>query len=64
MGQASGSLKGLRVCYFGHYDPGYSRNRVILKALKRAEAYVMEVHNLSRDQPVAEPAFERLNSAI
>jgi glycosyltransferase involved in cell wall biosynthesis len=48
MGRTSESLKGLRVCYFGHYDPSYSRNRVILKALKRAGAYVVEVRNHSR----------------
>ncbi len=48
MGSAPESLKGLRICYFGHYDPSYSRNRVILKALKRAGAYVVEVHNDSR----------------
>lgn len=46
--RVSESLQGLRVCYFGHYDPSYSRNRVILKALKRAGAYVVEVHNHSR----------------
>ena len=48
MRHVSESLKGLRICYFGHYDPSYSRNRVILKALKRAGAYVVEVHNDSR----------------
>ncbi len=43
MGRAWGSLKGVRICYFGHYDPSYSRNRVILKALQRAGACVVEV---------------------
>ncbi len=45
MGSTPESLKGLRICYFGHYDPSYSRNRVILKALKRAGANVVEVHS-------------------
>ncbi len=48
MGPASESLKGLRICYFEHYDPSYSRNRIILKALKRAGAFVVEVHDHSR----------------
>lgn len=45
MGCAPENLKGMRICYFGHYDPSYSRNRVILKALRRAGARVVEVHS-------------------
>lgn len=36
---------GIRVCFFGHYDPDYSRNRIIIKALQRAGATVIEVHS-------------------
>lgn len=36
----SGNLK---VCQFGHYDPDYSRNRVLRKALRRAGIQVVEV---------------------
>lgn len=43
----SRSLVGLRVCYFGHYDPRYSRNRIIMKALRRAGATVVEAHDSS-----------------
>jgi len=48
MGCVDKRLKGLRVCYFGHYDPNYSRNRVILKALKRAGADIVEVRDYSQ----------------
>jgi glycosyltransferase involved in cell wall biosynthesis len=33
-------LAGLRVTHFGHFDPGYSRNRIVAKALHRAGADV------------------------
>lgn len=48
MGRLAESLKKIRICYFGHYDPNYSRNRIILKALKRAGASVIEIHIHSR----------------
>jgi glycosyltransferase involved in cell wall biosynthesis len=36
-------LAGLRVTHFGHFDPGYSRNRIVAKALRRAGADVRVV---------------------
>ena len=42
------SLKGLRICYFGHYDPDYSRNRILRKALERAGAEIIEVNCRAR----------------
>lgn len=41
-------LEGLRVCYFGHYNPSYSRNRILMKALRRAGAQVVEVCSRER----------------
>jgi glycosyltransferase involved in cell wall biosynthesis len=37
------SLLGLTVGRFGHYDPGYARNRILAKALRRAGASVIEI---------------------
>ncbi len=36
-------LAGLRVTHFGHFDPAYSRNRILAKALRRAGAEVLDV---------------------
>jgi glycosyltransferase involved in cell wall biosynthesis len=36
-------LGGLRVAHFGHFDPVYSRNRIVAKALRRAGAVVQTV---------------------
>jgi glycosyltransferase involved in cell wall biosynthesis len=33
-------LDGVKVLHFGHFDPAYSRNRIIAKALRRAGASV------------------------
>jgi len=44
----SGTLEGLRICYFGHYEPNYSRNRIIIKAFRRLGATVVEVRSSSR----------------
>lgn len=41
-------LNGLKVCYFGHYDPEYSRNRIIKKALQRAGAEIIEINDRSQ----------------
>jgi glycosyltransferase involved in cell wall biosynthesis len=38
-----GDLDGVRVGHFGHFDPDYSRNRIIAKALTRAGAQVLTV---------------------
>lgn len=38
-------LAGLRVCYFGRYDPLYSRNAVIAKCLERAGAEVVRIRD-------------------
>lgn len=35
----------ITVCYFGSYDRAYVRNRILLKALKRAGLEVIEVHD-------------------
>jgi glycosyltransferase involved in cell wall biosynthesis len=36
-------LTGLTVCHFGHYNPQYTRNRIIAKALRRTGAEVIQV---------------------
>jgi glycosyltransferase involved in cell wall biosynthesis len=36
-------LEGLTVGHFGHYDPGYARNRTLGKALRRAGASVVDI---------------------
>lgn len=38
------SLDGVKVCYFGHYNPDYSRNRIMQKALRRVGAEITEVN--------------------
>ena len=38
-------LAGLRVCYFGRFDPHYSRNAVTAKCLERAGADIVQVRN-------------------
>jgi len=45
MARSQEDLKGLQVCFFGHYDPSYSRNRVLMKALRTAGAQVIEVRD-------------------
>src|SRR5215218_8445478 len=40
---AAKPLGGLTVGHFGHFDPGYSRNRILAKALRRAGASVLEI---------------------
>jgi glycosyltransferase involved in cell wall biosynthesis len=42
------SLRGLRVCYFGHYAPEWHRNRVLAKALRRAGAEVIQASDSRR----------------
>lgn len=37
----------MKVCYLGPYDPGYSRNRVILKGLKKNGVEVIECNSRS-----------------
>jgi glycosyltransferase involved in cell wall biosynthesis len=41
-------LGGVKVCYFGHYDLGYVRNRVLIKALRRSGADVIRVNDTRR----------------
>ncbi|MEA2972470.1 MAG: hypothetical protein QOG82_928 [Actinomycetota bacterium] len=36
-------LEGLTIGHFGHFDPSYSRNRIMAKALRRAGADVVEL---------------------
>ncbi len=40
-----GLLTDLRVCYFGRYDPLYSRNAIIAKCLRRAGADVVPIRD-------------------
>jgi glycosyltransferase involved in cell wall biosynthesis len=41
-------LLGLTVGHFGHFDPGYARNRIVAKALSRAGASVLEIGDRRR----------------
>jgi glycosyltransferase involved in cell wall biosynthesis len=41
-------LGGLRVCYLGHHDPSYARNRILTKALSRMGAQVTHVVDTRR----------------
>lgn len=41
--EREGSLHGLTVAHVGHFDPEYSRNRIMAKALRRAGATVLTV---------------------
>jgi glycosyltransferase involved in cell wall biosynthesis len=43
-------LSGLRVCYFGRYDPYYSRNVILTKCLERAGAEIIRIRD---DRPLA-----------
>jgi glycosyltransferase involved in cell wall biosynthesis len=45
---ASKPLLGLTVGRFGHYDPGYARNRILAKALQRAGAEVIDIGDRRR----------------
>jgi glycosyltransferase involved in cell wall biosynthesis len=46
--RASKPLVGLTVGHFGHYEPGYSRNRNLAKALRRAGASVIDIGDRRR----------------
>jgi glycosyltransferase involved in cell wall biosynthesis len=46
--EGSQPLLGLTVGRFGHYDPGYARNRILGKALQRAGASVIEIGDTRR----------------
>jgi glycosyltransferase involved in cell wall biosynthesis len=41
-------LLGLTVGHFGHLDPGYARNRIVAKALRRAGASVVDIGDRRR----------------
>ncbi len=41
------SLNRFKVCYFGHYNPFYARNRILMKALRLAGAAVTEINDRS-----------------
>jgi glycosyltransferase involved in cell wall biosynthesis len=43
------TLKGLKICYFGHYDSDYARNRIIKKALKKLGADVIEINSQAKN---------------
>ena len=51
-------LNGLRVCYFGRYDPHSSRNLVIAKSLARAGAEVLRIRD-DRPLPIRTPSLLR-----
>ncbi len=42
-GRALGPLAGVTIAHVGHFDPDYSRNRIMAKALRRAGATVLTV---------------------
>jgi len=37
----------LKICYFGNYDPNYSRNRILIDGLKKNGVAVIECNDLS-----------------
>jgi glycosyltransferase involved in cell wall biosynthesis len=41
-------LGDVRVGYFGHFDPAYARNRILIKALRRAGATVVPISDRRR----------------
>jgi glycosyltransferase involved in cell wall biosynthesis len=45
---AAKPLGGVTVGHFGHFDPGYARNRILAKALRRAGASVLEISDRRR----------------
>lgn len=42
------NLKGLKICFIGHYNHDYSRNRIFTKALRRTGAEVIHIKDLHR----------------
>jgi glycosyltransferase involved in cell wall biosynthesis len=48
MTAADAPLLGLTVGHFGHFDPGYARNRIFAKALQRAGASVIALGDRRR----------------
>jgi glycosyltransferase involved in cell wall biosynthesis len=38
-----GALDGLRICWFGRYDPAYSRNRILAKCARREGATTIDL---------------------
>ena len=40
--EASRTSNGMKVLYFGSYDPGYARNRVLISGLKKNGVEVIE----------------------
>jgi glycosyltransferase involved in cell wall biosynthesis len=49
-------LSGLRVCYFGRYDPSYSRNVILTKCLERAGAEIIRIRD-DRPLPLRSPVL-------
>ena len=41
-------LSGITIGYIGHFDPGYARNRMLIKALRRAGATVIPISDQRR----------------
>ena len=41
-------LSGITIGYIGHFDPGYARNRTLMKALRRAGATVIPISDQRR----------------
>jgi glycosyltransferase involved in cell wall biosynthesis len=63
-----GALEGVTIGLFGHYDPHYARNRILVKALRRAGASVLPITDqrrfLSRTPRLARSAVRARLDAI
>src|SRR6266853_444996 len=47
----------MRVCYFGAYDRGYTRNLVLIKGLRKNGVEVIECHDEAAFKPLRLPAL-------
>jgi glycosyltransferase involved in cell wall biosynthesis len=52
----------MTICYFGDYDPDYTRTRVILMGLKRAGVTVIEINERGKGIGVYYRLWRRLNA--
>jgi glycosyltransferase involved in cell wall biosynthesis len=49
-------LSGVRVCYFGRFDPQYNRNIILAKCLERSGAHVIRIRD-DRGLPARTPSL-------
>ena len=63
MGRIAQPLLGVTVAHVGHHDPGYSRNRILAKALTRAGASVVQVTDRRRFAARTLPLVRRAYAA-